>query len=187
HRCAYFTYEKRLAIINYARDNSIHKAIRVFFGELVGASRKLQWKRINRWQNDRQNIEKLGTNPATKHMKTKREIFTVTSLTKENEELIANWARTLRQDGIPVSRLLLAAKALDVAATSGLTPQQFKASSQWIKEFMTRWGLSMRAKGRSGTNSECDGEAALERFSSDINDLILEHNIAEIYNADETA
>ncbi|KAH9140343.1 hypothetical protein LEN26_005278 [Aphanomyces euteiches] len=120
-------------------------------------------------------------------MKTKREIFTVTSLTKENEELIANWARTLRQDGIPVSRLLLAAKALDVAATAGLTPQQFKASSQWIKEFMTRWGLSMRAKGRSGTNSESDGDAALERFSSDINDLILEHNIAEIYNADETA
>ncbi|KAG9408729.1 hypothetical protein AC1031_020573 [Aphanomyces cochlioides] len=132
--------KKRLAIINYARDNSIHKAIRVFFGELVGASRKLQWKRINRWQNDRENIEKLGTNPATKHMKTKREIFTVTSLTKEEEEQIANWVRTLRQDGIPMSRLLLAAKALDVAATTGfLTPQEFKASSQWINGFMTRW------------------------------------------------
>ncbi|KAG9414475.1 hypothetical protein AC1031_007882 [Aphanomyces cochlioides] len=101
----------------------------------------------------------MGTNPATKHMKTIRAMFTVTTLTKGQEEEISTWVQNLRRDGIPVSRLFLAAKAHDVAKSAG----------------------------RSGKTSEADGDVVLQRFSNEIKELILENNIVEIYNADQTA
>ncbi|KAH9157747.1 hypothetical protein LEN26_003170 [Aphanomyces euteiches] len=114
-------------------------------------------------------------------------MFSATTLNKEQEEKIATWVLNLRKEGIPISRMFVAAKALEIAAASGLSTHQFKASTRWVNSFMGRWRLSMRMKGRSGLNSKEDGEAALERFSNEIMNLILEKNIVEIYNADQTA
>ncbi|KAH9076873.1 hypothetical protein Ae201684P_010804 [Aphanomyces euteiches] len=147
----------------------------------------MQWKRIDRWRKDRSNIEKKGTDPSTKCLKTNRAMFSSTTLSKTQEESIATWVHDLRQEGIPISRMFLAAKALEVAAAAGLSSQQFKASNHWVNGFMDRWHLSMRMKGRSGLCSDDDGEAALEKFSNEIQDMIFNKNIVEIYNADQTA
>ncbi|RLO04716.1 hypothetical protein DYB28_008665 [Aphanomyces astaci] len=111
---------------------------------------------------------------------------TATTLDFAAEENIANWVCQLRADGVPVSRLLLSCKALEIAKDIGLSAAQFKASLSWVAGFFRRWGMSMRAKTRSGQSNLEEGEAALDEFASNVKTIIERHGIEDIYNADQT-
>jgi hypothetical protein len=73
-----------------------------------------------------------------------------------------------------------------VAKDVGLNETQFKASPSWISGFIKRWKLDMRAKTRSGQSNLEQGQAALNEFSVRIRKLIVDEDIEEIYNADQT-
>ncbi|RHY26480.1 hypothetical protein DYB25_012627 [Aphanomyces astaci] len=122
----------------------------------------------------------------TRDMRTLRKQGISTTLTRVAEEKIAQWVSELREDGIPVSKTLLACKAMDVALEQGLAVNQFKASPSWMKGFMKRWGLAIRAKTRSGQANLADGEKALAEFKTSIRKVIKDNRIVEVFNADQT-
>ncbi|RHY38941.1 hypothetical protein DYB30_012935 [Aphanomyces astaci] len=75
---------------------------------------------------------------------------------------------------------------MDVALEQGLAVNQFKASPSWMKGFMKRWGLAIRAKTRSGQANLADGEKALAEFKTSIRKVIKDNRIVEVFNADQT-
>ncbi|ETV76321.1 hypothetical protein H257_09787 [Aphanomyces astaci] len=119
-------------------------------------------------------------------MRITRQPGTATTLSYSDEENIALWVAELRQDGVPVSNLLLQCKALEVAVYLGLSKDQFKASPSWIKSFMKRWGFAIRAKIRSGQANLEVGLQALAEFKTTIRQIILDNDIEGINNADQT-
>ncbi|RQM19348.1 hypothetical protein B5M09_013904 [Aphanomyces astaci] len=73
---------------------------------------------------------------------------------------------------------------MDVALEQGLAANQFKSSPSWMKGFMKRWGLAIRAKTRSGqANFADDGEKALAEFKASI---CKDNRIIGVFNADQT-
>ncbi|ETV67252.1 hypothetical protein H257_16495 [Aphanomyces astaci] len=67
-----------------------------------------------------------------------------------------------------------------------LSSDQFKASPSWMKGFMMRWGLAIRAETRSGQANVADGEKALAEFKTSIRKVIKDNRIVEVFNADQT-
>ncbi|KAH9132088.1 hypothetical protein AeRB84_021401 [Aphanomyces euteiches] len=93
----------------------------------------------------------------------------------------------LRRDGIPVSHLLLQIKAKDAAVEAGIPEDKFRASMPWIEGFKRRWNFAMRAITRSGKANEAQGQTRLDSFSTRIQQVIHDHKIVKIFNADQTA
>ncbi len=164
----------------------MNEAIDTFFHGVTGTDRQTVWKRILRWESQRDHITRAATQPSTAHKRTIRSVGTATTLSYNAEEHIAQWLSELREDGVPVSNLLVSCKAMEVAADNGLTESQFKASASWIKGFLRRWRFSIRAKTRSGQANLKDGEDALAAFKASIRKSIEDNDIEEIYNADQT-
>ncbi|ETV66659.1 hypothetical protein H257_16961 [Aphanomyces astaci] len=133
-------------------------------------------------------ITAMASQPSSANMLNTRAMGTATTLQMHDEEQIALllWVQNLRSEGIPVNRLLLKCKAMEVAQDLGFLPSQFKASSTWISGFIKRWKLSWRAKTRSGQSNHSQGEATLAEFSQRIRQVVLENEIDDIYNADQT-
>ncbi|RHY88306.1 hypothetical protein DYB35_013420 [Aphanomyces astaci] len=168
HKNLYHTYKKKLHIINWRKEHSMESAIDTFFPGVAGDKRTTVWKQILRWESQRDHITMACSKARTRDMRTLRKQGISTTLTCVAEENIAQWVSELREDGIPVSKTLLACKAMDVALEQGLAVNQFKASPSWMKGFMKRWGLAIRAKTRSGQANLADGEKALAEFKTSI-------------------
>ncbi|RHY84087.1 hypothetical protein DYB35_002129 [Aphanomyces astaci] len=157
-----------------------------FFKGVSGVARQTAWKKILHWRSQIDFITQAASSPSSASNRTIRSTGTGTTLDSTAEENIVNWVCQLRSDGVPVSRLLLSCKALEVAKDLGLSTAQFKASPSWVDGFFRRWKMSMRAKTRSGQSNLAQGEAARNEFASRIQSVIQEHAIEDIYNADQT-
>ncbi|KAF0699924.1 Aste57867_9517 [Aphanomyces stellatus] len=181
-----FSIAKKLCVINTARDHSIAYASQCFFPGLTGTQQKTAWKRIYRWEQQRQIIQQAASEPSLRQKKSLRPFGTSATLPMEAEEGIVNWVNDLRVDGIPVSHQLLQSRALEVARDLGFSTSEFKGSPSWRKAFMSRWRLSMRARSRSGQLSLEHGEATLAAFSERIRGIVRTHDIDCVYNADQT-
>ncbi|RHY02734.1 hypothetical protein DYB25_011496 [Aphanomyces astaci] len=186
HQHDFQTYAKKLHIINWRKDHSMEEAIDKFFPGVTGTQYKTVWKRILCWESQREHITRAAEKASTSNNRTIRRQGTATTLSYTAEEHIAHWVAELRQDGVPVSNLLLTSKAMEVASDEGLFDHQFKASASWIKGFLKRWGLAIRAKTRSGQANLEDGKRALEAFKTSIRQQIKDNDIEDIYNADQT-
>ncbi|RHY63442.1 hypothetical protein DYB26_006247 [Aphanomyces astaci] len=186
HQREFNTYAKKLHIINWRVQHSMESAIDTFFNGVTGNERQTVWKRILRWEAQRAHITRAANQPSTSQKRTTCQPGTATTLSYSDEENIALWVAELRQDGVPVSNLLLQCKALEIAADLGLSKDQFKSSPTWIKSFMKRWGLAIRVKTRSGQANLEDGQQALAEFKTSIRQIILDNDIEDIYNADQT-
>ncbi|KAH9064794.1 hypothetical protein Ae201684P_003576 [Aphanomyces euteiches] len=110
-----------------------------------------------------------------------------TTLSQDAEQALAQWVMDLRRDGIPVSHLLLQIKAKDAAVEAGIPGDKFRASMQWVEGFKRRWNFAMRAITRSGKANEAHGQPQLDSFSTRIQQVIHDHKIVKIFNADRTA
>ncbi|CAK4916884.1 unnamed protein product [Aphanomyces euteiches] len=58
---------------------------------------------------------------------------------------------------------------------------------QWVEGFKRRWNFAMRAITRSGKANEALGQTQLDSFSTRIQQVIHDHKIVKIFNADQTA
>ncbi|RHX98378.1 hypothetical protein DYB25_012373 [Aphanomyces astaci] len=144
------------------------------------------WKKILRWEKCRPHITAMASQPSSADMLNTRAMGTATTLQMHDEEQIALWVQNLRSEAIPINRLLLKCTAMEVGQDLGFLPSQFKASSTWISGFIKRWKLSWRAKTRSGQSNHAQGEATLAEISQRIRQVVLENEIDDIYNADQT-
>lgn len=76
-------------------------------------------------------------------------------------------------------------EALEAAQRDGV--EKFSASTTWLRLFLARHRLSLRAKTRQGQQSPADVEKVLAKFSSDIKCKMLQLGVRQLYNADQTA
>ncbi|KAG9417143.1 hypothetical protein AC1031_001534 [Aphanomyces cochlioides] len=153
HQRIFFTNEKKLLIMNFAKQSSKRAATDLFFPGVTGKPLVTLLKRIDRWERGRSKIQALADDPATRSKKSNRQSGWATVLEKENEEEIVAWVLALCKGGIPVGNLLLACKALETAKKRGYNEDQFKASSTWVEGFKRRWSLALRTKCRSGQSN----------------------------------
>ncbi|ETV70123.1 hypothetical protein H257_14283 [Aphanomyces astaci] len=105
----------------------------------------------------------------TRDMRIRRKQGISTTLARVAEEIIAQWT-------------LFAWKAME----QGLAVNQFKARPSWMKGFMKRLGLAIRAKTRSGQANLADGEKALAELKTSTRKVIKDNRIVEVFNADQT-
>ncbi|OWZ16686.1 hypothetical protein PHMEG_0009483 [Phytophthora megakarya] len=82
---------------------------------------------------------------------------------------------------------MLQIKALEVADDEGLPRDIFKASHSWRRRFMKRHKLSIRAHIRQGQTIPEDAAAAKAKFSAEVREMIIEHGMTNVFNADQTA
>ncbi|RHZ25593.1 hypothetical protein DYB31_004891 [Aphanomyces astaci] len=104
-----------------------------FFKGVTGVARQTVWKKILHWRSQNDFITQAASSPSSASNRTIRSTGPGTTLDSVAEENIANWVCQLRSDGVPVSRLLLSCKALEVAKDLGLSTAQFKASPSRIQ------------------------------------------------------
>ncbi|OWY97557.1 CENPB protein Homeodomainlike [Phytophthora megakarya] len=82
---------------------------------------------------------------------------------------------------------MLQIKALEAADDEGLPRGIFKAYHSWRWRFMKRHKLSIRARTRQGQTTPEDAAAAKAKFSVEVREMIIEHGITNVFNADQTA
>ncbi|RHY13375.1 hypothetical protein DYB32_010930 [Aphanomyces invadans] len=186
HQRDFTTYAKKLYILNHLQQHTMDCTLDTFFKGCQGVARRTAWKKILHWRKQRAHITKAATSAKTAKHRTTRAVGTATTLGHAAEENLANWIRQLRSDGIPVSRELLACKALEVAKDLQIEQNQFKASSSWVASFLRRWKYSTRAKTRSGQDNLAEGEKTLNAFSLHVKTVIEKYQIEDVFNADQT-
>ncbi|GMF57815.1 unnamed protein product [Phytophthora fragariaefolia] len=92
-----------------------------------------------------------------------RDLGAATVLPKSAEEDIVLWLNTHRKDGSPVSRVMLQLQAMHLAKEHGLE-DTFAASPTWVKLFLRRHRLSLRARTRQGQTTPEDAQEAAKEF-----------------------
>ncbi|ETI40265.1 hypothetical protein F443_14307 [Phytophthora nicotianae P1569] len=93
----------------------------------------------------------------------------------------------MRKEGCQVSAKMLELKTLELAADAGISSESFSASYSWRRRFMRRHRLSVRARTRQGQTTPEDAVAARTKFRGEVRAAIVEHNIIQVFNADQTA
>ncbi|KAG7379761.1 hypothetical protein PHYPSEUDO_008209 [Phytophthora pseudosyringae] len=88
---------------------------------------------------------------------------------------------------MPVSATMLQQEALEAAKMYDVPPAAFGASATWMKAYLTRYSLSLRARTRQGQSPPADSAAVAQEFAATLRRCIVEEGIAIVYNADQTA
>ncbi|KAG6944952.1 hypothetical protein JG688_00016828 [Phytophthora aleatoria] len=86
-----------------------------------------------------------------------RNLGEATVLSEDAEVDIVSWVNTLREDGPPVSRLMLQLEAKEIAAET-YRRSKFSASPTWIKLFLRRHKLSLRSRTPQGQTIPQDAQ-----------------------------
>ncbi|KAL3659175.1 hypothetical protein V7S43_019094 [Phytophthora oleae] len=81
---------------------------------------------------------------------------------------------------------MLQLQSNEVAADCGLG-DKFGASPTWIKLFLRRHRLSLRARTRQGQTTPEDAQEAAQAFQALVKQTIVEKQCVQDYNADQTA
>jgi hypothetical protein len=74
----------------------------------------------------------------------------VTTLQVDAKRMLELWINALRDEGVPVSSLMLRIKALDVACEFGVSMKHFRASWSWQQLFLRRHSFTFRRRTRCG-------------------------------------
>lgn len=180
------SFSKKLDIINYVRDHGMPATLNKFYSHLTKPKRESKRKRIYDWIKDREKIESKASSSATAHLKADRKKGTATTLSAIAEEGLVEWVNTLRGEGVPISRLMLQLQAVDIAHTEGIPEGVFEGSWCWQQGFLSRHGLSLRAKTRQGQKSPEAMEEAARAFWCEVERTKLELGVDKIYNADQS-
>ena len=104
----------------------------------------------------------------------------------ELEQYLANWVRSLRSEGIPVSNLMVTLQSKNLAEEFGITAERFKASNSWLKGFRHRYGFSSRVKTNQGQIAPNDYLQRLQNFSLQVKQKVKELGVKVTWNADQT-
>ncbi|RHY61299.1 hypothetical protein DYB30_000865 [Aphanomyces astaci] len=179
-------YKKKQVVIDCVDSDGMARTLDVHFSRLHGTARESARKKVYKWLQQRELIRDKAANPRTAQHKCARDIGMATTLSREAEEQLARWVANMRKDGVPVTPQMLQLMALEMAIDLGLDEDMFQASWHWMKGFKKRFGLALRARTRTGQDTQGDGEAALEAFSARVESIMEREGIDVVYNADQT-
>lgn len=105
-------------------------------------------------------------------------------LPKEVELHLANWVRSLRSEGIPVSNQFITIHALILAEENGI--DKFKASYRWVEGFRKTYKFSKRYK--TNQSQTCPGDVELKRvaFAAEVREMMAKLGVDVVWNGDQT-
>ncbi|KAI9998826.1 hypothetical protein PInf_003417 [Phytophthora infestans] len=186
------TYQRRAVEYAHKRDvldyidsgHSLDETISQFYGDLSGSDIRAKKKQIHKWSKQAPTIRAAWDSGRGCH-RNLRGLGEATVLTKEAERAIVVWVNSLRKDGAPVSRLMLQLQAKEAAADIGLEGK-FAATSTWVKLFLRRHKLALRARTRQGQTTPQDAQDAATTFRALVLQTIVEKKCVQVYNADQT-
>ncbi|KAG3245704.1 hypothetical protein PI124_g9544 [Phytophthora idaei] len=177
---------KREIIERLAQEPKVDKVIKALYPNITEAERKRKQKQIFTYKKQAAFIMAV-CDEGTRHLENYRRRGDATILSAEAENGIVLWLNTMRKEGCPVSAKLLELKALEVAADERISTEVFSASYSWRRRFMRRHRLSICARTRQGQTTPADAATAKTKFRGDVRAAIIEHNIRNVFNADQTA
>ncbi|KAH9138535.1 hypothetical protein AeRB84_017161 [Aphanomyces euteiches] len=117
----------------------------------------------------RAQIEAIGYSSRS-DLKKLREKGVGTSLSLSTESIIVQWVQDMRNEGIPVAKIMLQLKARELTEEQGISSNEFKASRDWCES----------------QDKEEGGEEVLTAFGNHIREIMADNNITKCYNADQT-
>ncbi|ETV74012.1 hypothetical protein H257_11328 [Aphanomyces astaci] len=155
-------------------------------GAKSGSTRKMY-----SWLQQRAHIRSKASNPKTSRHLCSRAIGMATPLPKESEEQLAQWVNSMRTDGVPVTPRMIQVMALGMAIDVGLYECTFTTSwswlqgfkkryvvkglddcqldrerhvyiASWLQGFKKRYKFALRARTRTGQDTQGDGAKALD-------------------------
>ncbi|KAI9985939.1 hypothetical protein PInf_024730 [Phytophthora infestans] len=178
-------YSHKRDVLNYNEEgHSLDETIAHFYGELTDAAVRAKKKQINKWAKQSADIRAACESGRGRHQNL-RSLGDATVLSKAAEASIVLWLNSLRKDGAPVSRLMLQLEAKETASDIGLG-DKFAASPTWIKLFLKRHKLSLRARTRQGQTTPEDALEAARSFRTLVLQTITDRQCVQVYNADQT-
>ncbi|KUF89098.1 hypothetical protein AM588_10005274 [Phytophthora nicotianae] len=157
-----------------------------FYDHLSAKKQENKRKRIYEWIKDRSRIESVCTSSTKASMKVLRGAGTATTISAAGEEAITEWIKSLREEGVPVSRLMLELKAKTIAEDEKVPDGIFEASWTWQQGFLRRHKLSLRAKTRQGQKKPEAMEADAKAFWEEVAKTKIELGVDKIFNADQS-
>ncbi|KAE8983139.1 hypothetical protein PR003_g14928 [Phytophthora rubi] len=179
-------YFVNLAALNHYRDHkSMDDTLAKFFPNAAGNLRETKRKSIYLWESQRAKIEAACETTKGGQLKSIRDLRTATMLSSDGEREIFKWIDNLRAEGAPVSAFMLRRKAIEITAAERLFKDVFKASWTSRKGILRRHMLSLRRHTRQGQKPPADCDAA--EFRVKVRELMKEHAVDRVYNADQTA
>ncbi|GMF28306.1 unnamed protein product [Phytophthora fragariaefolia] len=180
------TYSHKQEILNYiASGHNLHETIEEFYGKLPRKDLRSKKKQINKWMHQASTI-RAACESGRGHHHNIRDLGAATVLPKAAEEDIVLWLNTLRKDGSPVSRVMLQLQAMHLAKEHDLE-DKFAASPTWVKLFLRRHRLSLRARTQQGQTTPEDAQEAAKVFRTIVLKTIVEKKCIRVFNADQTA
>ncbi len=102
------------------------------------------------------------------------------------EQYLANWVRSLRSEGIPVSNLMVSLQSKNIAEEFGISAERFRASNSWLNGFKQQYGFSSRMKTNQGHIAPDDYLQRLQNFTLQVKQKVKELGVKVIWNADQT-
>ncbi|OWZ18306.1 hypothetical protein PHMEG_0007615 [Phytophthora megakarya] len=123
--------------------------------------------------------------PTTASLKSDRKAGTATTLSATGEEGLVEWVNSLREDGVPVSRLMLQLQAQGLAVEEGVPPGIFEGKWSWQQGFLLRHGFPLRTKTRQGQKPPPAMEKEAREFWHEKQQIKRELGVSKIYNADQ--
>ncbi|GMF40375.1 unnamed protein product [Phytophthora fragariaefolia] len=154
-------YSHKQEILNYiASGHNLHETVEEFHGKLQRKDLRSKKKQINKWMHQASTI-RAACESGSGHHHNIRDLCAATVLPKAAKEDIVLWLNTLRKDGSPVSRVMLQLQAMHLAKEHDFE-DKFAASPTWVKLFLRRHRLSLRARDDDIENeSDSDDESNL--------------------------
>ncbi|RHY30390.1 hypothetical protein DYB32_004337 [Aphanomyces invadans] len=179
-------YKHRLLAIIKVSEIGMSSFLDTYCANSTATERESTRKKVHGWVSRREHIEAMANRTYTSRQKTARLRGIGTTLPREAEEQLTRWEHGMRHDGIPVTYAILRLMALETAIDVGLTETKFKAGWHWIRGFKRHNNLKFRTKTRVGQDTNEDGAHSLEQFAERIRNVVVQHGIERIYNADQT-
>ncbi|EGZ10032.1 hypothetical protein PHYSODRAFT_379075, partial [Phytophthora sojae] len=130
---------EKLEVIKWYETHGIKSTLQRFFSHV--AKQKTSENQVYQWKQNRAIIEE-GCKTATTAVKKKnRSSGVATSLPMAAELELVEWVNELRNEGVPVTSVMLQLQALEIAKEYHV--DKFAASPSWQKLFRKRHRLSL--------------------------------------------
>lgn len=110
-----YTYKKKFAVIQFHAEFGLQPTMARFFPGLCGKVKLNKSRTVLKWVATKEYIKSMATAAKTKDQLNARAKGLGCTLPAAAEDQLRRWVQELRDDGIPVSRLMLREKALLVA------------------------------------------------------------------------
>ncbi|GMF63875.1 unnamed protein product [Phytophthora fragariaefolia] len=157
-----------------------------FYKGLAGTQLRSKRTSVYLWCKQKARLVELCQSTSIATQRKVRLRGTGTTLSRDAEVHLVKWINAYRAQGLPVSSLLLHRKALAVGRDIGIPVEIFTASRGWVKGFLRRNRMSLRARTRQGQVPPQDANKALLDFNRQVKQTMAELGTDVAYNADQT-